>query len=225
MSLAEPTDDGDGPPGEAAGAPPGPVPAVGTSDGGVSRRVSRRCRTAAAAASVLAGACLLVAAVRPQDLVSGVLVLLAAAAVLTAAVLVRRSALWTSIASATLPTATGQSGTVGAPQPLSPPKPGAPLRRRIGAWVVPVHATDGPQPGAGALVVHARTDGITLTAGDRVRIWRAGRAGAEPVAAGASQTSAPAGDGEIPAVTGRFVLRRESDGEVFLGTTRLTDTW
>ena len=30
---------------------------------------------------------------------------------------------------------------------------------------------------------------------------------------------------EKPAVTGRFVLLRESDGLAFLATTRLTDTW
>ena len=157
------------------------MPAVGSRDGGVSRRVSGRCRTAAAAASVLAGACLLVSAVRSWDLIGGILVLLAVVAVMAAAVLIRRAALWTATASARLPASAGRIATVGKPQPLSLRKPGAPLRRRVGAFVVPVHAAVGPQPGAGALVVHARADGIGLVEGDRVRIWRAGRAGVEPV--------------------------------------------
>ena len=131
---------------------------------------------------------------------------------------------------------------VGPPRPLSPPKPGAPIKRRLSAVVVPVHLNhseqhanqtsalgdnsalgdvdstapgdgDNSAPGGGALIVHARSDSEALRDGDRVLVWHLGRHGFE-------QSNL-----EKPAVTGRFVLLRESDGQAFLATTRLTDTW
>jgi hypothetical protein len=98
-------------------------------------------------------------------------------------------------------------------------------------------------PGGGALIVHARSDAEALGDGDRVLVWHLGRHGIhqgsgdrnggdrnridrnridrngfDPSINDRSRT-------EKPAVTGRFVLLRESDGQAFLGTTRLTDTW
>ena len=131
---------------------------------------------------------------------------------------------------------------VGPPRPLSPPKPGAPIKRRLSAVVVPVHldhseqhadqtsapgdnsapgdvdnpspdGRDNSAPGGGALIVHARSDSEALHDGDRVLVCHLGRHGFDQ------------GSLEKPTVTGRFVLLRESDGQAFLATTRLTDTW
>lgn len=127
---------------------------------------------------------------------------------------------------------------VGPPRPLSPPKPGAPIKRRLGAVVVPVHldtsdpfadqtsapgggessVADNSAPGGGALIVHARSDAEALREGDRVLVWHLGRHGL-------GQGGTGRGGIEKSAVTGRFVLLRASDGQAFVATTRLTDTW
>ena len=137
---------------------------------------------------------------------------------------------------------------VGPPRPLSPPKPGAPIKRRLGAVVVPVHldtsdpltdqtsapgggessVADNSAPGGGALIVHARSDAEALREGDRVLVWHLGRRGlsqGRTDRVGTDQRGTGRGGIEKSAVTGRFVLLRESDGQAFLATTRLTDTW
>ena len=90
-----------------------------------------------------------------------------------------------------------QVAIVGPPRPLSPPKPGAPIKRRLSAVVVPVHldssepdadqssapgggelsVVDNFAPGGGALIVHARSDTEALRDGDRVLVWHLGRHG------------------------------------------------
>ena len=195
-----------------------PGSTIGEADGGVSRRVARRCRIAGSMLAAVGGSVLVLAGLRSWDMVSAMSTLLAAAALAGAALLVKRAGLWSSIARSR-PTDGGRLATVGALRPLSPGRAGAPIRRRIGAAVVRIASTDGPPPGGGALVVHGRFDGVALVAGDTVRCWRAVRGGLETSAAHDDPAETPDSGG------GRFVLRRGSDSAVFLATTRLTDTW
>ena len=184
-----------------------------SADGGVLRRLARRPRTAAAVL-ILAGAALLVVALLlPPRLLTVLAALLAVAAIAVGAVLTVRASWWAAVGRVQIPVAGGAPGVIGPTTPLSPVRPGAPIRRRLGAAVVPIRVMDGPQPGGGALLIHARQDGVTLVGGDQVQVWRAARGGLEqPLVF----------DGSAD-VSGRFVLRRNSDRAVFLGTTRLTD--
>ena len=194
-------------------------PTISDQDGGASRRLARRCRIAASVLLVVGAGLLLVVTVRAWDAVSAMLTLVAGGLLAGAAILVRRGAQWSVIRSCSVPAAETQHATVGTPRPLSPGRPGAPIKRRLGASVVAIHAPDGPQPGGGALVVHARGDGVAPIEGDDLRVWRVGRRGLETIAAPTVLAAAEA------AIAGRFVLFRESDRSVFLGTTRFTDTW
>ncbi len=182
-------------------------------DGGVSRRLARRFRIGAAVMLLVGAVLLLVGVLRPPSLPTVLAMMVGLAAVGIGAVLVVRTLLWAGMTTAPVPASGGARGVIGAANALSPVRPGAPTRRKLGALIVPIRVTDGPQPGGGALLIHARADGLAPVADDAVRVWRAGRAGPESLAPG--ETSG--------AVRGRFLLRRESDGAVFLGTTRLTD--
>lgn len=191
---------------------------VGELDGGVALRLTRRCRSAAVVLIVLGAGLLLVVLLRSWSTVSAVLALLAIAAVIPGGLLAVRAYRWSMIRTATFPESAGRPAVLGPPRPLSPVRTGAPLRRRLGASVVPIRAVDGEQPGGGAVVVHARADGLQLTDADQVSYF---------VIRGnvlASSGSAPAAHSERP-ITGRFVLFRPSDGAAFLATTRLSDTW
>jgi hypothetical protein len=206
-------------------------PTVAHRDGGVARRLTTRCRIAAAVLLVVAGCGLLIGLLTDAT-VSTLLFAIAAGAVLWAAVLVRRAGLWSSIAGSVLPSTLGAEAVVGPTKRLSPGIPGAPVKRRLGASVVPIHAQVDPQPGGGALVVHARADGLELIAGDHVQVWPATRGGlglAASASASASagvRRSAPGARGpETKIASGRWVLVRATDGVVFLATTRVSDTW
>jgi hypothetical protein len=215
-------------------------PLIGGLDGGVSRRLVRRCRTAASILLAVGAALLLVVAVAPWGVVPAVLTLAAGALLTGCVLLLRRGALWSAVARSPLPvTASGTSGvevagtpspagtanppeapattaSIGPPRQLSPGLAGAPVKRRLSSVVVPVHVGDGPSPGGGALIVHARADGAHLSERDTVQIWLAGTAG---------PTGLPAPGSGARSVRGRFVLYRADDDNVFLATTRLTDTW
>jgi hypothetical protein len=208
----------------AQGAPGGsPTTTIADHDGGVARRLTTRCRIAAAALLVIAGGSLLVGVLNELTVATALLLLLAAGGCAWGAMLLRRAGLWSSVAAAALPSSPGVPAAIGPPKRLSPGIPGAPVRRRLGAKVVPIHADVDRQPGDGALVVHARADGLELVAGDIVQAWTAAR-----VALG---SAAPAGpDRAAPARpekggSGRWVLCRAGDGAVFLATTHLADTW
>ena len=168
--------------------------------------------------ATVGGSVLVLAGLRSWDMVSAMSILLAAAALAGAALLVRRAGLWSSIARFRVADG-GRLATVGPPRPLSPGLAGAPIRRRVGGAVIPIASADGPPPGGGALVVHGRSDGAALVAGDAVRCWRVVRGSLETSAAHDDPDEKPDSGG------GRFVLRRGSDSAVFLATTRLTDTW
>ena len=265
MPLTEPGDDKrsdvtDG--GDAVAADNASIgrPAIGSMDGGVSRRLVRRCRTAGAILLVTGAILLLVVAVAPWGVISALLALGAGMVLAGSLLLLRRGALWSAVAGSPLPPAawptaagappiqeptrpTGErarpapvdaadeppvpdapalpvlAATIGPTRRLSPGAAGAPVKRRLNSSLVPIYTDDGPSPGDGALVVHARADGAMLSDGDTVLVWLAGSNGltALLVTASAGPTAAP--------VRGRFVLYRRSDGEVFLATTRLTDTW
>jgi hypothetical protein len=222
--MTDPSDDDEPPvPGGA------PTPTIADLDGGVARRLTTRCRIAASVLLVLAAGCLLIGVLNDFTTSTALLLLLAAGAVAWGAMLLRRAALWSSVAGSPLPSSRGTDAVVGPPKRLSPGLAGAPVKRRLGAKVVPIHAEVDPQPGGGALVVHARLDGLEFAAGDGVEAWPAagvavgpaGLAGpADPGAAaptlGRSSTKGPAG---------RWVLYRAADGAVFLATARLSDTW
>jgi hypothetical protein len=218
---------------------------IGTLDGGVSRRLVRRCRTAAGVLLATGAALLLVLPVAPSGAISALLILSAGTVLVGSVLLLRRGTLWTEAARSVLPGSAGTvlsgsalpqlrdsvqsrassyaipgaSAVIGPPRLLSPGLASAPVKRRLGSAVVPLYVDDGPSPGDGALVVHARADGIVLTEGDTVLVWRAGTGGL------ASLPRAAEGTPPVGSVRGRFVLCRESDAEVFLATTRLADTW
>jgi hypothetical protein len=130
-----------------------------------------------------------------------------------------RARTWSALADTTLPPVGEADAIIGAPRALSPVAPHAPLKRKLGALVVPIHRYDGPQPGGGALIVHARADATALAVEDEVEIWPAGPRGVQGKPAGLRATS------EKDAVGGRFVIRRTRDAMVFLATSKLTDTW
>jgi len=195
-----------------------PAPTIADHDGGVAQRVTNRCRIGATVLLVIAAGCLLIGVLNDFTASTAVLLLLAVGVAAWAATLLRRAGLWSSVAGSALPSSPGIEATVGPPQRLSPGIPGAPLKRRLGAKVVPIHADVDPQPGGGALMVHARADGLELLAGDRVRAWPTARIG--------SGTAAPADPGgPAKGASRRWVLYRAADDAVFLATTRLTDTW
>ena len=172
--MTDPSDDAE--PAAPAGSP---APTIADHDGGVARRLTTRCRIAASVLLVFAVGCLLIGVLNDFTDSTALLLLLAAGAVAWGAMLLRRAALWSSVAASPLPSSPGMPSSpgieavVGPPKRLSPGVPGAPVKRRLGAKVVPIHAEVDPQPGGGALVVHARADGLELVAGDGVRAWPA----------------------------------------------------
>ena len=183
-------------------------------DGGVTRRLARRSRTAAVVLAVVGAAVIVVALLLPSGIVTVTAALLGVCAVGVGAVIGTRATLWMGMTKVPVAVKGGATAVVGAATALSPVRPGAPVHRKLGAAVIPFRVLDGPQPGGGALLVHARADGVTLAPGDRIQVWRVTRSGPEPIPVSDSAT-----------VRGRFALRRELDGAVFLGTTKLTDVF
>jgi len=212
--------DADGLPGVPPGGDAGSAATrIGDRDGGVSRRLLVRLRTGAAVLGLLGAAFLLIAAIRPWGMVSAGLVLVAASLLTASVLLALRARLWSVLADTTPPALAGAEAIIGAPRALSPGVPNAPVKRKLGAVVVPIHRFDGPQPGGGALIVHARTDAAALKADDEVQIWLVGSNGirGEPA-------TLPSEAGNA-AVGGRFLIRRSHDGMIFLATSKVTDTW
>jgi len=212
--------DADGLPGVPPGGDAGPATTrIGDRDGGVSRRLRLRLRTGAAVLGSVGATFLLIAAIRSWGMVSAGLVLVAAGLLTGCVLLARRARLWSALADTTLPAFAGADAIIGAPRTLSPGVPNAPVKRKLGAIVVPIHRFDGPQPGGGALIVHARADAAALAADDEVQIWLVGSNGTlgepAPLPAEAAKT----------AVGGRFLILRIHDGMVFLATSKVTDTW
>ncbi len=181
-------------------------------DGGVCRRLTTRARITSGAGMIIGTVLIVVAAIRCWDLASAALALLGLGAVMIAAVAGQRARIWSASGSSPLSAASGRTATAGPPRPLFGSNPGDPLRRRLGAVVVPIHGSGGESPGGGALIVHARSDQMSLADGDPVQVCRLGRTG---TLAGGVDLAGP----------GRVVLQRVSDGVVFLGSTHLTDTW
>lgn len=98
----------------------------------------------------------------------------------------------------------GFRGVVGAGRPLHTVRPGQPVKRRLPASVVPVRTEDGPLAAGTGLVMHGRPDGVSLAEGDEVTVW---------------QIEARRTTSGEPGPKGRYLLRRESDGEIFAGGT------
>ena len=176
-------------------------------------RLARRCLVAAAILLGVAALCLLPVALRNWDARSAALGLMVVVAMVGAVIMWRRWALWTSVATATLPPGLGFAATTGAPRALSPRPTGWPIKRRFGASVLPLRADSGATPGDGALIVHARADGNAPVADDRLRVV--------PIARGGGLVAA----GIDPLAAVRVLLVRDSDGMLFVATTRVTDTW
>ncbi len=184
----------------------------GGNDGGVLRRLVRRSGTGAAVLEIIGLVLIAAAFLLPWGLVTGTAALVAVALLAIGAVLAVRATFWSRLANSREPLEGGAVGVVGPVKALSPTRPGAPLRRKLTATVVPIAVRGGPQPGGGALLVHARSDGIALAEGDDIEVWRAARTGPQALPA----------EGQKP-VSGRFILRRDADGVVFYATSRLTD--
>lgn len=203
---------------DTSGSPSGSAPLIGDRDGEVSRRLTVRCRLAASTLGVLGASLVVVPVFRSWSMVSAGLTCVAVVVLSGAGLLAIRARTWSAVGRSVVPADGGADAIVGPPRPLSPGLPGAPVKRKFGASVVPVHQDQGRQPGAGALIVHARMDLLALANRDAVKLWHVG-----------SGVLAPPGEprpGPARAsVGGRFVLIRERDGAVFLATTRLTDTW
>ena len=184
-------------------------------DGGVARRLARRSRTAAAVLLVAGAALLLLAVLLPRTLLTVLAGVVSVVVLGVGAVLTVRAVFWAGVSANTVQLAGGAPAVIGPPTPLSPVRPSAPLRRRFAAAVIPIRVFDGAQPGGGALLIHGRRDGVALVAGDGVRVWRAARSGPEDMGV----------DDDAEVVSGRFVIRRDSDHAVFVGTTRLSDVF
>ena len=182
-------------------------------DGGVTTRLARRCLTAAAILIGGAALCLLPVTLRRWDAPSAVLALVSLAAIVGGVIMWRRRSLWKSVAGAALPMGLGLPATTGDPRALSPRRNGWPIKRRFVALVLPLRADSGATPGDGALIVHARADGAAPAAGDRLRVLPIARRG-DPLTTGTD-----------PRTAIRVLLVRESDGTVFVATTRVTDAW
>jgi len=212
--------DADGLPGTPRGDRAGPATnRIGDRDGGVSRRLLIRIRTGAGVLGIVGVAFLLIAAIQPWGLVSAGSALVAVGLLTGCVLLARRARIWSAMADTTLPAAAAADAIIGTPRALSPGVPNAPVKRKLGAMVVPIHRFDGPQPGGGALIVHTRVDAAALAADDEVEIWLVGPRGLLGESAGLPL------DTEKDSVTGRFVIRRTNDGTIFLATSRFTDTW
>jgi hypothetical protein len=168
---------------------------------------------------VVGAAFLLIAAIRSWGIVSAGLVLVSAGLLTASVLLALRARLWSVLADTTPPALAGAEAIIGAPRALSPGVPNAPVKRKLGAVVVPIHRFDGPQPGGGALIVHARADAAVLKADDEVQIWLVGSDGklGEPATLPAQAEKAAFG--------GRFLIRRVHDGMIFLATSKVTDIW
>jgi hypothetical protein len=179
----------------------------------VTTRLARRCLTAAAILIGVAALCLLLVTLRRWDAPSAVLALVSLAATVGGVIMLRRWALWKSVVGAALPMGLGFPATTGDPRALSPRRNGWPIKRRFVALVLPLRADSGATPGDGALIVHARADGAAPAAGDRLRVLPIARRG-DPLTAGTD-----------PRTAIRVLLVRESDGTVFVATTRVTDAW
>lgn len=186
---------------------------VRSRDGGVTTRLARRCLTATAILIGVAALCLLPVALRGWDAPSAVLALVSLAATVGGVIMWRRWALWKSVVGAALPMGPGFPATTGDPRALSPRRNGWPIKRRFAALVLPLRADSGATPGDGALIVHARADGAAPAGGDRLRVLPIARRG-DPLTAGTD-----------PRTAIRVLLVRESDGTVFVATTRVTDAW
>jgi hypothetical protein len=186
---------------------------VGSRDGGVTIRLSRRCLVAAAILLGVAVLCLLPVALRDWGAQSAVPALVAVLAIVGGVIMWRRWALWTAVAGAAVPPGLGSAATTGGPRALSPRPTGWPIKRRFGALVLPLRAESGATPGNGAVIVHARADGAAPAAGDRLRVVPIARRG-DPLVAGTD-----------PRAAVRVLLLRDSDGALFVATTRVTDTW
>ncbi len=98
------------------------------------------------------------------------------------------------------PTGSAEPGVIGPPRSLHRNRPGAPLRRRHLAQIVPVRTVAGPLAGGAALLVHGRRDGELLNDGDAVSIYAV-------------------------QLRGAYLLLRASDGAVFVGETGWLSAW
>jgi hypothetical protein len=213
--------DADGLPGTPRRDPGRPAASrIGDHDGGVSRRLLIRCRAGAVVLGTVGVVFLVFAAVRSWGMVSAGAALLATGLLTGGALLAWRARIWSAVTATTLPAEGEPDAIIGPPRALSPGVPSAPVKRKLGPSVVPIRRFDDPQPGGGALIVHARADAATLAADNEVEIWQIGPGAV--VGPAAPYATEPEKKG---ATGGRFVIRRSQDGMIFLATSRLTDTW
>jgi hypothetical protein len=143
-----------------------------TADGGVLLRLARRTATTA---GVLGVAVLLITATglwwpgwfaRPVGLTVGVLLVMGCT--VGAVGLLRRSGSWTALTAGALRDSPGVATVVGEPRALHGTRPMVVRRRRYAAEVVPIRSATGPWTGGAALIVHGRSDGVSLRADDDV---------------------------------------------------------
>lgn len=98
------------------------------------------------------------------------------------------------------PAGPAEPGMVGPPRSLHRNRPGAPLRRRHLAQIVPVRTVAGPLSGGAALLVHGRRDGQALQDGDTVTV-------------------------QAVRLRSAHLLLRPSDGTVFVGESGWFSAW
>ena len=114
--MTDPSDDAE--PAAPAGSP---TPTIADHDGGVARRLTTRCRIAASVLLVFAVGCLLIGVLNDLTTSTALLLLLAAGAIAWAAMLLRRAALWSSVAVSPLPSSRGISNSPGIEAVVGPP--------------------------------------------------------------------------------------------------------
>ena len=117
----------------------------------------------------------------------------------TAALLLRKSATWTSLSARTVLESEGVLAVVGAPRPLHGSGSSV-MRRRATAQVVPIRSAGPPWADGGVLLVHGRVDGKLLQDGQDVRArWYVSR--------------------------GPYLLERADDGVQFVAERSTLATW
>ena len=172
-------------------------------DGGVLIRLSRR---TAVAAGILGLLIVLITATglawpgwfaTTTGLVVGFALIIGCA--VTAALLLRKSGVWTSLSTRTVLESEGVLAVVGAPRPLHGSGASV-MRRRAPAQVVPIRSAGPPWANGGVLLVHGRVDGKLLQDGQEVRArWYVSR--------------------------GPYLLERTDDGVQFVAERSTLATW
>jgi len=188
--------------------------AAAATDGGVIARLQRRNRLVGsilAAVAALGVVYVLVWFKAPSSAAGLTLKVIILLVFVLAARQLRVAGAW-SRAQRTMDAGQGFPGVVGDGRALQTVRPGQPVKRRHPAAVVPIRTEAGPLVGGTGLLIHGRSDGVSLSDGDEVIAWQIEPRRAAEVL-------------KTPSPKGHYVIRREGDGQIFAGDTSVTSVF